>query len=56
MPDSAMLRREIESVIGNQNDTTIKFRNGSTIVGITSLRHIQEVRGSTFTTSFGFVK
>ena len=37
MPDSPILRREIESIIDNQNDTTIKFRNGSTIVVLPAL-------------------
>lgn len=37
MPDSPMLRREIESIIDNQNDTTIKFRNGSTIIVLPAL-------------------
>lgn len=37
MPESAMLRREIETIIDNQNDTTIKFRNGSTIVVLPAL-------------------
>ena len=37
MPESAMLRKEIETIIDNQNDTTIKFRNGSTIVVLPAL-------------------
>lgn len=37
MPDSPMLRREIKSIIDNQNDTTITFRNGSTIVVLPAL-------------------
>lgn len=37
MPESAMLRREIETIVDNQNDTTIKFRNGSTIVVLPAL-------------------
>lgn len=37
MPDSPVLKREIESIIDNQNDTTIKFRNGSTIVVLPAL-------------------